>query len=239
MAVFNGERYLLEQIDSILAQLTDEDELIIVNDCSSDGTLELIRSIGDPRIHVLNNESNVGPVVSFERAISRAKGRYIFLSDQDDVWKPNKVAAICEIFESSNCLVVVSDANIVNADRTVSLGSFFSLRQSGPGFWANLYKNGFVGCCMALRFDTKAFILPFPDNFGLHDEWIGLCASVAGHVIFCEQELMDYRRHEQNFSQLVRGSLGSMMRKRLMLLFAVTIRMPLILKWRAAALRRP
>jgi glycosyltransferase involved in cell wall biosynthesis len=233
MAVFNGERYVREQLDSILAQLTDEDEVIIVDDCSRDRTVDLIQDLRDSRIAILRNQTNVGPVMSFERAIARAKGRYIFLSDQDDIWKPNKVASTCEIFESTDCLVVVSDANIVTADRSESLGSFFSLRQSGSGFWRNLYKNGFIGCCMALRFDAKSFMLPFPVDVGLHDEWIGLCSSIAGRVIFSDQQLIDYRRHEQNYSQLARGSLPSMIRKRLRLMSAIATRLPQILRWRA------
>src|SRR5258708_33278527 len=144
MAVFNGRRYLEEQLRSILTQLANDDEVIVVDDCSVDGSVDLIRHIDDPRITLLLNNANSGPTASFERAFSLAKGKYIFLSDQDDIWKPDKVAVTCKIFDSSNSLVVVSDAHVVDADRQIIMESLFRLRGSRAGFWRNLYKNGFV-----------------------------------------------------------------------------------------------
>ncbi len=232
MAVFNGERYLEEQLRSILIQLADNDEIIIVDDCSRDGSIELIKSIGDRRITLLQNEKNSGPTASFERAIGFAKGKYIFLSDQDDIWQPCKVAATCQIFDSSNSLVVVTDARVVDARRNILLDSLFRLRGSRAGFWRNLYRNGFVGCCMAIRFDTISFLLPFPAAVGMHDEWIGLCSSLAGNVVFTEQQLIDYRRHERNVTHLIHGPLASMISKRLRLLLIVLQRLPRILIWR-------
>lgn len=238
MAVFNGERYVDEQLRSILVQLAPEDELIIVDDCSTDASIEIIESVGDPRIILLRNTVNRGPIVSFERAISWAKGKYIFLSDQDDVWRPNKVAATRHIFESTGALAVVSDARIVDANRNAIVDSFYSIRQSGPGFWRNLYRNGFVGCCMAVRSDAKSFLIPFPLNAGLHDEWIGLCSSIAGYVNFSDEKLIDYRRHESNVSTLKRGSMLSMTRKRISITLSVLWRLPLILKWRLLHARK-
>ena len=232
MAVFNGRRYLEEQLRSILTQLANDDEVIVVDDCSVDGSVDLIRHIDDPRITLLLNNANSGPTASFERAFSLAKGKYIFLSDQDDIWKPDKVAVTCKIFDSSNSLVVVSDAHVVDADRQIIMESLFRLRGSRAGFWRNLYKNGFVGCCMAVRSDAKPFLLPFPKSIGLHDEWIGLCASIAGHVEFTAHQLIDYRRHAANLTHLARGSLASMLRKRLSLLLILAKRLPRILLWR-------
>jgi glycosyltransferase involved in cell wall biosynthesis len=232
MAVFNGQRYLEEQLRSILTQLANDDEVIVVDDCSLDGSVDLIRHIDDPRITLLLNKANSGPTASFERAFSLAKGKYIFLSDQDDIWKPDKVAVTCRIFDSSNSLVVVSDAHVVDADRQTIMESLFRLRGSGAGFWRNLYKNGFVGCCMAVRSDARSFLLPFPATIGLHDEWIGLCASIAGHVEFTAHKLIDYRRHAANVTHLAHGSLASMLRKRLTLLLILSKRLPRILLWR-------
>ena len=232
MAVFNGERYLEEQLRSILTQLGNDDEVIVVDDCSLDGSVDLIRHLDDPRITLLLNKVNSGPTASFERAFSLAKGQYIFLSDQDDIWEPNKVAITCKMFDSSNSLVVVSDAHVVDAHRQTIVESLFRLRGSRAGFWRNLYKNGFVGCCMAVRSDAKFFLLPFPTTIGLHDEWIGLCSSLAGHVEFTAHKLIDYRRHTANVSHLVHGSLASMLRKRLTLLLMVFRRLPRILFWR-------
>jgi glycosyltransferase involved in cell wall biosynthesis len=233
MAVFNGERYLEEQLNSILVQLEDGDEVIVVDDCSNDSSVEIIKSFKDARITLLSNHSNQGPVVSFESAFSLAEGSYIFLSDQDDIWSPNKVATMRELFDSSRSLVVVSDARVVDSSRNNLIDSLFALRGSRAGFWRNLYKNGFVGCCMAVRHEAKAFLLPFPKNRVMHDEWIGLCSSIAGHIEFTPHRLIDYRRHSANVTNLMHGSLVSMLRKRLSLLFLVLCRLPRILFWRS------
>jgi glycosyltransferase involved in cell wall biosynthesis len=232
MAVFNGDRYLHEQLRSILLQLAGDDEVIIVDDVSHDTSVNVIQDIGDPRVTLLKNDVNMGPSLSFERAITKAKGQYIFLSDQDDVWRPHKVSEMRRIFESTASLAVVSDAQIVNAERVTIMGSFYAVRQSRAGFWRNLYRNGFVGCCMAIRADAKAFLIPFPVKVGMHDEWIGLCCSVAGRVTFCKQILIDYRRHSGNVSTLGHGSTLSMVEKRLKLLAFIFKRLPRILKWR-------
>jgi glycosyltransferase involved in cell wall biosynthesis len=232
MAVFNGERFIVAQLHSILMQLERADEIIVVNDCSHDKSAQLIRALDDPRITLVDNPKNAGPSASFERAISMARGNYIFLSDQDDIWSPNKVAKVCSIFETTSSLVVCSDARIVDADERVVQESLFSLRGGRPGFWRNLYKNGFVGCCMAFRADARRFFMPFPRGVGMHDEWIGLCSSVAGRVCFVDNKLIDYRRHGTNVTQLVHGSVPSMIRKRLNFLFLVFCRLPAILRWR-------
>jgi glycosyltransferase involved in cell wall biosynthesis len=233
MAVFNGETYLEEQLRTILVQLAIDDELIIVDDCSADGSVDVIRRANDPRIILLHNEVNSGPAASFERAVSLAKGKYIFLSDQDDIWEPDKVSTISRIFDSENPLVVVSDARVVDERRNLLRESLFDLRDSSVGFWHNLYKNGFVGCCMAVRCDARSFLLPFPATAGgLHDEWIGLCSSLAGRVEFTKYKLIEYRRHSTNVSQMAHASLRAMVRKRMSLLLAVSRRLPRIVLWR-------
>jgi glycosyltransferase involved in cell wall biosynthesis len=232
MAVFNGEQYLKEQLQSILVQIENDDEVIVIDDCSRDGSVDLINKFNDPRIVLRRNAVNCGPSAAFARAISLAKGKYILFSDQDDIWKPSKVATICRIFDTTTSLVVVSDARVVDSNMNIVCESLFSLRGSRPGFWRNLYKNGFVGCCMAMRSEAKAFLFPFPINVGLHDEWIGLCSSLGGRINFTGDKLIDYRRHGANATQLAHGSLLSMVRKRLNLFLVVLRRLPRILIWR-------
>jgi glycosyltransferase involved in cell wall biosynthesis len=238
MAVYNGERFIKAQVESILSQLASDDELVVVNDCSHDRSVQLLTDFGDSRISLVHNSTNLGPSASFERAISVARGRVIFLADQDDVWAPTKVQTVCEIFRSIDCLVVCSDARIIDANESVIQESLFALRGGRAGFWRNLYKNGFVGCCMALRSDAKGFFMPFPRGVGMHDEWIGLCSSLAGLVYFSEGKLIDYRRHERNVTQLIHGSVSFMVRKRLKFLFLVSCRLPRILLWRYKRSRR-
>jgi glycosyltransferase involved in cell wall biosynthesis len=232
MAVFNGERYLRSQLDSILVQLRTDDEIIIVNDCSSDNSVNVIRGLNDARIRLVENTNNIGPSASFERAISLACGKYIFLSDQDDIWLPDKVSAVCKVFEESNAVLICSDARIVDANENLVQESLFALRRAGSGFWRNIYKNGFVGCCMAFRSAAREYFMPFPVGVGMHDEWIGLCSSIAGRVHFFNKKLIDYRRHGGNATQLVHGSVLFMVRKRLTFLRLVIGRLPALIRWR-------
>src|SRR6266852_4701470 len=91
LATFEGERFIDEQLDSIVAQLTPEDEIIVSDDASSDNTVNLVRRRDDRRIHILANRERVGYVRNFGRALKQIRGEYVFFSDQDDVWLPGKV----------------------------------------------------------------------------------------------------------------------------------------------------
>ena len=106
MATYNGEKYVLPQIRSILEQLDKHSELIIVDDFSKDKTIELIESIEDKRIKIYKNNSNQGHVKTFEIALNKAKGETIFLSDQDDIWPKNRVKdMLCECKEKKSLVI--------------------------------------------------------------------------------------------------------------------------------------
>ena len=91
IATYNGEKFIEEQIRSILLQLDSHDEIVISDDHSTDKTIQIIKSINDDRIKIIYNKNNKGYTNNFENAISKASGDFIYLSDQDDVWKPTKV----------------------------------------------------------------------------------------------------------------------------------------------------
>ena len=99
MASFNGNKYIKKQLDSILSQLGIDDEVIIVDDASEDDTVSTIMNFNDPRIKLFENENNTGVIASFERSITLAKGEIIFLSDQDDIWLPNKIQKMMSLFQ--------------------------------------------------------------------------------------------------------------------------------------------
>lgn len=198
MATYNGERYIKEQIQSILPQLNDGDELIVSDDGSTDNTLDIIFSFECLKIKVLQGPQN-GLVSNFENAINAAKGDYIFLCDQDDIWLEDKVNVFKVAFDNGAKLVV-SDCRVVDANAKIINESFFSLRNSQLGFLPNLLRNGFLGCCMAFNAELKPKILPFPKNIPMHDWWIGLVASLYGEVVLINQPLILYRRHGNNVS---------------------------------------
>lgn len=198
MPTYNGEKYIKEQLDSILSQISVDDEVIISDDSSTDKTLEIIKSYNDSRLKVLENNHFKSPIYNLENALKQAKGDYIFLADQDDVWYPNKVEKLLLCLTDYNC--VVSDATVVNSDMTVIHESFMEINHSRKGFVNNLIKNGFLGCCMAFSSSLLKIVLPFPKNIPMHDSWIGLNATLKGKVLFLDEPLIYYRRHESNAS---------------------------------------
>ncbi|HEY9194271.1 MAG TPA: glycosyltransferase family 2 protein [Methyloversatilis sp.] len=198
MATCDGELYLAEQLESVLAQLDAGDEVVIADDCSTDGTLAVIDRCSDPRIRLLPGERRLGVVANFERALRAARGEYVFLCDQDDVWLPNKRTIFVEALASAD--LVVSDCRVTDGALVVIAPSFFAQRGSGPGVLRNLWRNSFLGCCMAFRRALLARALPFPAGLPMHDTWLGLVASSTGSVRFVTQPTLLYRRHGANAS---------------------------------------
>ncbi|MGP6148696.1 glycosyltransferase family 2 protein [Priestia flexa] len=205
MAIYNGSSFLKEQLDSILIQLTDKDEVIIVNDNSSDNSLNIISQYNDSRIKVFSNNNNIGVIKSFELAISKAIGDIIFLSDQDDVWVDEKVETIKATFIANpKTSLVISDAYVTNGNLEIEHPSFYKLRNSGKGLFKNFYKNTYLGCAMAFKKELKAVILPIPDSAPMHDIWIGLLAEIFTEPEFISSKLILYRRHGNNVTSLQR-----------------------------------
>lgn len=208
MAVKNGERFVAEQIQSILIQLGAGDELIISDDSSSDGTCTIIRSFSDKRIQLVANPSS-GLVSNFENALRLAQGNHVFLSDQDDIWRPNKIDRMkCYLDQYG---LVVCDCEVKGIQG--SPVSYFSLLKSGKGLMKNLIKNSYMGCCMAFGRSLLEKALPFPQHLRIHDQWIGLVAEVHSNVFFLEERLVQHRRHDSNASTTFGASTYSLSEK--------------------------
>jgi glycosyltransferase involved in cell wall biosynthesis len=199
MTTFNGAAYIKQQIESVLNQLKDNDELIIFDDVSTDDTVEIIHDyLRDKRIIFKKNSDRIGVIRNFEQALTIATGDYIFLCDQDDVWLENKVPRM--IASLDDHILAVSDCKVVDANLTEIHHSFFALRKSGLGIIKNIYKNSYLGCCMAFRNELLPDILPIPKNVPMHDMWIGLIAETIGSTCFIPEALLLYRRHGKNAS---------------------------------------
>lgn len=198
IATYNGERFIDEQLHSILHQITNKDQIIISDDLSSDSTLEIIRNLKDPRITIFSNTTQHGPVNNFENALRHATGDIIFLADQDDIWMPNKVATMLNYLENAD--IVMSDCQIIDENGTILFPSFFERNGSKLGIMNNLFKNSYIGCCMAFNRKILAKALPFPSDIPMHDWWIGLIGEAYGKSIVCNQQLVAYRRHTKNVS---------------------------------------
>ena len=129
MAVYNGAAYLLPQFESILTQLRTADEVVVVDDASQDDSADVLRNLSDSRLHVYRNETNLGVLASFEKALKLAHGDILFLSDQDDLWLPGKVDKIIEVFSlNPEITLVTSDAQIIDKCGLVVAESFFAQR---------------------------------------------------------------------------------------------------------------
>lgn len=191
MGTFNGERFIEPQLESILAQLGPQDEVVVSDDGSTDGTLEKIRRFGDARVRIFG-ATRRGVTRNFENALARSAGRTIFLSDQDDVWLDGKLAATCEALETHS--LVVSDCKVVDAEGRPLHESYFALIGSGPGIRRNFLRNSYLGCCMAFRRELLELALPIPAAVA-HDYWIGMLGELTGQPLFLRRALLLYRRH--------------------------------------------
>lgn len=199
MATYNGERYVLEQIQSILKQIGPNDELIISDDNSQDNTVDIIKGIEDDRIKLIINHENVGYSRNFERAIREANGDAIFLSDQDDVWMDDKVEVVLKYLETYD--FVVSDAYIVDKDLNIlneSRNRKYGVRR---GFLNNWIRTRYIGCCMAFKKNVKNKLGDFPKGKWMpHDLWIALIGEFYYKSAVIDQPLIMYRRHDKNVS---------------------------------------
>ena len=224
MATYNGARHLHAQIASIIKQLNDLDQLIIVDDHSKDNTVEIIRDFNDPRIQLIINPFNIGVALTFDRALHQAEGDLVFLSDQDDFWYDDKVSTIKDMFMAQKLDLIVHDAAVMG-NGTVIHTSLFEMVDSAPGVIKNIISNTFTGCCMAFRREILREILPISPHIGIfHDAWIGVLAEYFGYKItFLHKPLMDFNRHGQNTSTMKRRKIIPIMRDRVAFIFALVI----------------
>ncbi|WP_106141093.1 glycosyltransferase family 2 protein [Spirosoma oryzae] len=205
LATYNGASFIEEQIASILIQLGANDEVIVSDDSSTDDTLKIIKSFNDDRISILPGQTFKSAVFNFEHALKHAKGEYIFLSDQDDVWKLNKVDRI--LHELREADLVVSNCDFIDGNGRQIGVSYFDLYKAGPGVLKNFIKNSYLGNCMAFNRHVLQRILPFPKQLEktskmllFHDVWIGLIGNIFFKVKFLPETLSSYRRHSGNAS---------------------------------------
>ena len=205
VATYNGEKFIREQIDSILCQLSSDDEIIVSDDGSTDGTIVIINCIGDKRIRIIEGPRKHSPTFNFENALKEAKGDYIFLADQDDVWKTNKVEVCMKWLQKYDC--VVSDAEVTDSNLNPLYPSLYAIMQVRQGHIYNtVWKNGYTGCCMAFRRNILEASLPFPKDIPMHDIWIGNVAAYKYNVKFISEKLVLFRRHNETISCNGKGS---------------------------------
>lgn len=212
MATYNGEKTIEKQLRSILSQLSLADEVILVDDCSTDNTLQVVsKIIADYAVpvKVCQNKANSGPINSFETALTQAKGDYILLSDQDDEWFPEKVEKILQYFKEGKADLIVHDGIVVDKKGQVMDASWnhFNHNQVTQGVLGTFVKNAFTGAMMACSKRLVKAALPFPKNLEMHDQWLFLAAK-KNHmkIAIIDEPLMYYVRHGENVTGMEKRS---------------------------------
>ena len=203
MATYNGEKYLQEQLDSFLAQTRLPDELVITDDCSADNTLAIIEKFAASapfEVRWGRNEENLGYTGNFNKALMKATGDLVFLSDQDDVWFPEKLERMERYaLEDPEALVVMNDAALtdhaLNDTGLTKLGQIATAGMSDSSF--------VMGCCAAVRRELLELCLPIPAGYMGHDNWIVEMAEGVGRKRVFRDVLQCYRRHDENESQFI------------------------------------
>lgn len=200
MATYNGEKYVVEQLNSILVQLGSSDEVVVSDDGSSDMTIDLIRKIDDKRIKIVKNNGRHGFTPNFQNALANSSGEYIFLADQDDIWLPGKVEKTVSELQNYDC--VISDCITVDeALNPISMSRFQDFKIRGTAL-EHLIRSRYIGCCTAFNRKVLEAALPFPTNYELleHDIWIVAIAFAFFNVSLLREPLIMYRRHGSNVS---------------------------------------
>jgi glycosyltransferase involved in cell wall biosynthesis len=211
LATYNGERYLGEQLESLLHQTRLPDELVVFDDASTDSTPAIVREFAKAApfpVRFQINAERLGSTRNFEAAIRACSGDIIFLCDQDDVWYPDKIASMEERFtEDPEAGAVFTDADVVDQD----------LRPFGPHLWDTvrfkqkdqarfaahdalsvlLRRPVVTGATMAFRSSYRELILPMPEIW-IHDAWISLLIGAVSHLVALPVPLIAYRQHSAN-----------------------------------------
>ena len=204
MATYNGEKYLAEQIDSIICQTYKNWNLLIRDDGSSDNTFKILKEYEkkDDRIKIIKDKKgNLGIAKNFEELLKISSSELIMFSDQDDVWKKDKIKIMLKYVGNSD--LIISDAIVTNEKLECISESLFCLVKSKNGIIKNVIKNTYYGCCMLFKRKILEEVLPIPNNKEIvHDLWIGLISEKYYKVKFIDEKLIYFRRHSNNVTTI-------------------------------------
>ena len=208
LATYNGEKYLKEQLDSILSQTYSNFRLLISDDCSTDSTRKILEKYKqkDERIQLFFQDKNIGIIKNFEFLLKKVENKYYMFSDQDDIWKEYKIEKSIKKIEEDDADLVYSDLEVVDEKLNVKYESYWKLK----GFYKkikkynnfqSLYLNNYItGCTIISKKELINTFIPIPNKskYVLHDYWISLILSQNGKISYIEEPLIKYRQHKKN-----------------------------------------
>lgn len=209
LATYNGEKYLKEQLDSILNQTYKNIRIIISDDCSKDTTPEILKEYQkkDDRIELHIQKNNLGVVKNIEFLLKQVKSPYYMLADQDDYWLPEKSEKSLEKLKEEKADLVFGDLEVVDKNLNTMYKSFneYMLLTRKINKYINSYKvnylyNCITGCTVLAKKETIEKIIPLPTNSKrvLHDHWIGLMVALNGKLAYVPEKYIRYRQHGNN-----------------------------------------
>lgn len=210
MATYNGEKFLSKQLESILAQSYAHLEIIICDDCSSDSTWEILKVYAsqDNRISIYRNDYNLGFVKNFEKAITLCSGRYIALSDQDDIWLPEKIEIMLQKIQfvedrhPDKAILLHTDLCVIDELDSVLYVSMWQYQKIFPHFCKHIEQlaaqNCVTGCATLMNRKAIESSLPFPEGIVSHDWWIALNVICNGILLPIDFPTVNYRKHSSN-----------------------------------------
>lgn len=214
LCTYNGEEYILEQLESIENQSVQISRLIISDDGSTDKTIDIVKEWSKNvkfQVDIYVNKDGVGAASNFEKALSHSNADYIFFSDQDDVWRPNKIGiTINKIYmlekEFGNNMPCMVHTDLTVVDRYLNVVNKSFMNNSGlnnvtddENKIKNLMVQNFVtGCTMVINRACKEKVLPFPKNIVMHDYWIALVTALVGKIGYVGESTILYRQHSHN-----------------------------------------
>mgnify|MGYP001578113970 CR=1 FL=1 len=205
VASYNGCKYIEAQFDSIFSQTVSVDRIIVSDDASTDETISLLKGMVRSDMTIISNMENIRHVRNFERALLQSTSDFIFLSDQDDLWLPNKIERVMSVFyDNPDVSIVHHNISTVDVDGRLLQKSYLPLEpgvQSPAGFVLQEFiRPRLFGCAMAIRRSVLDILLPFPSCVYAHDHWIALASACAGKVYFLDEDLILYRQHDNNLT---------------------------------------
>ena len=206
LCTYNGEKYLEEQLLSLINQTYDQLEIIIFDDASTDSTIEIIEKYGfeSYKIKLFKNSENLGYIKNFENTISNCNGKYIFLCDQDDIWDVEKVEKVVKQFNQDTLLIFHNSEFIDSAGISIlkNMDDRFTLNQNITPLSFLLF-NGISGHALAFESSIIKEILPFP-KIVHHDCWISFIAACNGNIKYLPNCFVKYRQHNNSETDLLK-----------------------------------
>lgn len=211
MACYNGSTFLQPQIESILAQLLEHDEIVIVDDASVDDTVEQLTRLGDRRIIVHQNSSNRGHVQSFARALSLARHPIVFMADQDDIWLDGRVTRMINRLSQPGVSIVWSNTRFIDAQgHEIEFGVDGVLEHRSRSYARNILgifagETAYFGCASAFKRDLLCWTLPIPEYVESHDLWLAMAGNLIQENHHLESATLLRRVHGVNASIISRS----------------------------------